>query len=322
MKNQKITVSVGIPAFNEESNIAYLLGSLLAQNQKTYKLKEIVVVSDGSTDQTNQLVTSVQDARIRLIWNKKRMGLNATENRILDFASSDILVIVNADVLIAGKDYIDKIISPFLGSQRVGLVGGGYLALRMSRGWGRVFGNSLEFRRFIYAKLLKPNNIYLCHGSARAFSKAFYKKLRWPNDVPEDAFSYLSAKSCGFRFVYNSRACVYVHPSTKMSDHARQSTRFIRGIAQLKKYFPTNVIDREYHIPFGAILRAILVYLWRRPISTPLYFAAVFAIRATHLMHDSDHSKFLISKSTKKWNHDTLVYNRIRIKNHIFEKNL
>ncbi len=46
-------ISVGVIAYNEENNIANLLDSLLKQSAR---IKEIVVVSSGSTDKTNEIV--------------------------------------------------------------------------------------------------------------------------------------------------------------------------------------------------------------------------------------------------------------------------
>ena len=49
---KKLTVTIGIPAYNEEANVRNLLVSLLAQKETNFKLQEIIVVSDGSTDKT------------------------------------------------------------------------------------------------------------------------------------------------------------------------------------------------------------------------------------------------------------------------------
>ena len=49
-------VSVGIMAFNEEKNMGRLLKALLSQELKKVRIEEIIVVSDGSTDKTNEIV--------------------------------------------------------------------------------------------------------------------------------------------------------------------------------------------------------------------------------------------------------------------------
>jgi len=51
-----ITVSIGIPAYNEEANIGKLLSSLIKQKEAGFIIKEIIVVSDQSTDKTDEIV--------------------------------------------------------------------------------------------------------------------------------------------------------------------------------------------------------------------------------------------------------------------------
>jgi glycosyltransferase involved in cell wall biosynthesis len=46
---KNMTVTIGIPAYNEAANITSLLMALLAQNTPNFKLESIIVASDGST---------------------------------------------------------------------------------------------------------------------------------------------------------------------------------------------------------------------------------------------------------------------------------
>ncbi|NTU73535.1 glycosyltransferase, partial [Candidatus Roizmanbacteria bacterium] len=68
------TLTIGISALNEEQNIICLLNALLSQKNGHYLLSELVVISDGSTDQTVPLVKSIQNKYpvITLIDGKKR----------------------------------------------------------------------------------------------------------------------------------------------------------------------------------------------------------------------------------------------------------
>lgn len=70
-------VSVVIPAHNRAGTIGYCLESILAQ---TYPHFEIVVVDDGSTDDTCKVVQSFQDARIRLLSHPSAKGAQAARN--------------------------------------------------------------------------------------------------------------------------------------------------------------------------------------------------------------------------------------------------
>jgi glycosyltransferase involved in cell wall biosynthesis len=70
----KPTVTIGIPAFNEEANIAHILKALLKQDTSKYILEKIIVSSDASEDNTNAIVKSLKSPLIDLIENTKRDG--------------------------------------------------------------------------------------------------------------------------------------------------------------------------------------------------------------------------------------------------------
>lgn len=98
MKEEKI--SVIIPAYNAEKYIKKCLYSLLNQ---TYKNLEIIVVNDGSQDNTAKIVEQVQkeDSRIILI-NKTNSGVSETRNIGLKNATGKYIGFSDAD------DYLEK----------------------------------------------------------------------------------------------------------------------------------------------------------------------------------------------------------------------
>src|SRR3989344_7160699 len=100
MRNRKkLYVSVGIAAYNEEHNIARLLNSVLTQKLRSVIISEILVISSGSTDNTNSIVKSYADKKynkIKLIRQSKRLGKASAVNLILTRAKKDIIVLVSA----------------------------------------------------------------------------------------------------------------------------------------------------------------------------------------------------------------------------------
>ena len=90
-----ITVSLGITAYNEEKAMPFLLRSLEVQKiPNKFELAEIIIVSSGSTDNTNQIVKSFQekDSRIRLIIEPEKRGKAAALNQIIKSYVGDILI--------------------------------------------------------------------------------------------------------------------------------------------------------------------------------------------------------------------------------------
>lgn len=86
-------ISVVIPLYNKEKSIAATLQTVLNQTFTDY---EIVIVNDGSTDNSVAEVEKVQDARIRLI-HQQNGGVSAARNRGIKEAKGDLIAFLDAD---------------------------------------------------------------------------------------------------------------------------------------------------------------------------------------------------------------------------------
>lgn len=88
-------ISIVIPLFNKESQIYETINSVLAQ---TYKNYEIVIVNDGSTDNSCAIVKSIDDSRIRLI-NQSNSGVATARNRGITEAKGKYIALLDSDDL-------------------------------------------------------------------------------------------------------------------------------------------------------------------------------------------------------------------------------
>jgi len=86
-------VSVIMPAYNAEKYIAEAIKSVVSQSYRTF---ELVVVDDGSTDRTRQIVASFADERIKYI-RKKNGGASSARNRGIEESKGDFLITLDAD---------------------------------------------------------------------------------------------------------------------------------------------------------------------------------------------------------------------------------
>ncbi|MFS0674970.1 glycosyltransferase family 2 protein [Ornithinibacillus sp. 179-J 7C1 HS] len=87
-------VTVFMPVYNCEKYIKDSLESILNQ---TYKNMEILLVNDGSTDNTVHLIEQYDDNRIRLIHNPQNMGIPYTRNIGLKEAKGKYMMIMDSD---------------------------------------------------------------------------------------------------------------------------------------------------------------------------------------------------------------------------------
>lgn len=99
-----IKISVIIPVFNREKYIARCLRSLLNQSmdRKDY---ELIVINDGSKDKTKEVLDMFKDTfkeEIKIIENKKNLGLPATLNAGIKVSEGKYIVRVDSD------DYVNR----------------------------------------------------------------------------------------------------------------------------------------------------------------------------------------------------------------------
>lgn len=81
-------------AYNAEKYIKQAISSILNQSFEDF---ELLIVNDGSTDQTVAAVRSFDDPRIRLIHNESNQGLVFTRNRVLEEARGEFIAVLDSD---------------------------------------------------------------------------------------------------------------------------------------------------------------------------------------------------------------------------------
>lgn len=105
-------VSVVIPVFNEEKDITACLESLLNQ---TYRDMEIIVVDDGSSDKTLEII---KDFPIKIL-KQNHLGPGIARNLGAKEAVGEILVFVDGDMTF-DKKFIEKLVKPIMSGKSIG----------------------------------------------------------------------------------------------------------------------------------------------------------------------------------------------------------
>ncbi|MCT7993937.1 glycosyltransferase [Laspinema olomoucense] len=89
------TISVIIPAYNAEKTIQETIESVLNQ---TFQDFELIIINDGSTDRTLEIISSISDKRITVV-SHSSSGACVSRNRGLFMAKSDYIAFLDADDL-------------------------------------------------------------------------------------------------------------------------------------------------------------------------------------------------------------------------------
>jgi glycosyltransferase involved in cell wall biosynthesis len=92
MKNPKVTVLMSV--YNGEKYLNEAIDSILGQ---TFKDFEFLIINDGSTDKTAEILKSYNDPRIKIINNEKNIGLTKSLNKGLKLARGEYIARQDAD---------------------------------------------------------------------------------------------------------------------------------------------------------------------------------------------------------------------------------
>ena len=115
-------ISIIVPAYNVEKYIKACLDSLINQ---TYSNFEIIVVNDGSIDQTEEILRGYQSNPKFRIYSQKNGGLSAARNRGIKLANGELVCFIDSDDSVK-FDYLEKLAVPFFDDSDVDITVCGY----------------------------------------------------------------------------------------------------------------------------------------------------------------------------------------------------
>jgi glycosyltransferase involved in cell wall biosynthesis len=272
-KFKKPSVTVAVSAFNEEKNIKFFLDSVLSQKQNNYKMRKILVLSDGSTDRTCEIVLSYRSPVIRLVSYKERIGKSSRLNEIYRRVTSDILVQSDCDVVFAGDGVIASLIRPLLEGKKVGMCGGNPLPVKGETFIENAINYSCEAYNIFRQKVRKGNNVFSADGRLLAFKKKVFINTIIPYDmIANDMFMYFATKTKKFEYRFVKEAIVTFRSPTFFADHIQQNTRFVAAPLRMKKYFDVHLVDLECSIPKGIYFKTMLFSFVKHPLHCSIIY--------------------------------------------------
>lgn len=113
-------VSIVMVTYNRAAYIRHAINSVLAQ---TYDAWELIIVDDGSTDETGAIVAAYNDARIRYVLLAQNQGVHAARSRGVAESQGDYIAVLDSDDLWNDKDKLRTQIAFLEAHPEHGLVG-------------------------------------------------------------------------------------------------------------------------------------------------------------------------------------------------------
>lgn len=230
-------VSVVIAAHNEAAVIGTRLDNLLALDYPRDQL-EIVIVSDGSTDATDEIVAGYADRGIRLL-APGRVGKGAALEAAVAASTGDILVFSDANSHYAA-DAIRALVRPFADPD-VGGVAGNQVYLREGESDGTAVGERgyWDFDRLLKRAQSAAGSVTNGTGAIYAIRREHFGPI--PEGVTDDMLNTVRVVDQGRRLVFAEDAVAYepVAPSGELEFRrkVRIMTRSFRALILMRRLF-------------------------------------------------------------------------------------
>jgi cellulose synthase/poly-beta-1,6-N-acetylglucosamine synthase-like glycosyltransferase len=220
-REQRPTVSILIAAHNEEAAIARTLQNKLGLDYPRDQL-EVIVVSDGSTDRTDEIVTGFASQDVVYLRQEPRNGKTAALNLAAQRATGEILVFADANSLYESTA-LRHMVADFT-DPTVGYVTG-TLAYQSSDGSMTASGCGvyMRYENFIRRCETRVGSVVGVNGGIDAVRRSLYEPMQ-PDDLPDLVLPLRVVKS-GYRVVYEPAAMLAEHALGTPQDEYRMRVR-------------------------------------------------------------------------------------------------
>jgi len=228
-------VSIIIPGKNEGKHLYKLIKSL---NEQTYKNTEIIVVDDGSDDETPTIGRGLEKAGLidQFIRNDTRGGKASAANLALRFTKGKFIVHLDADCSY-DRDAIEKIIIPFYFDKKIGGVGGCVNVRNYNRSLVTALQTIEYFDTISIGRVVTSHlGIYrIISGAFGAFRADVVDKVRgWDIGPGLDGDITVKIKKLGYKIYFEQEAiCLTSVPDT-FGKLTRQRLRWDKSLIRFR----------------------------------------------------------------------------------------
>jgi cellulose synthase/poly-beta-1,6-N-acetylglucosamine synthase-like glycosyltransferase len=252
------TVTVIVPAYNEQASLPNKILNLRQIDYPAEKL-QIVFVSDGSTDRTNQILSSLEDPKIEVVLLPKRRGKSEALNVAVSRAHHDILVFSDASTLFA-PDAVKNLTRHF-SNPKVGIVCGALEFERTSesRQTEGVYWGYESMLRLMEARL---GATLTASGALFALRRTAFRSLA-PETMIEDFVIPMNARNLGYTVLYDPEATANELAASSVVGEFTRRVRLAVGSFRALRGFLTTSLDGFTSIAFVShkLLRWVLPFL-------------------------------------------------------------
>lgn len=282
--SKEYSISVLIPAHNEEASIATTIESIKKQ---TVKIDKIIVIDDCSNDKTGEIAKSCGAVVIRT--DSKQGNKAMAQNYALPLVDTDLVVTIDGDTLLH-EDAVKRTL-PYFNDPKAASVCGYVIPQKIETVWER--GRFIEYLFSLSIVKSAQNNIgavIVSSGCFSIFKTEYLKKFKLNNDtMAEDMFLTWQFHTSGLNVYYASDAYCYPLDPPSGNIYFKQANRWYRSFFQnIKKHSLQNnkkfaafvygyMLFQIFFLPLETLL---LLYFWNSLVwqHLLLFFLFVFLL--------------------------------------------
>ena len=224
-------ISISLPAYNEEKSLRATLEALLALDYPADR-RQILVISDASTDRTDEIAREFADRGVQLIRLPHRSGKTAAENAAAHHFRGDVVINTDATIRIPPgslKPLIRVFQDPTVGVASGRDVSVGRGDIETNRGESGYVGYEMGIRRLE----TRVGSIVGASGCFYAIRRELVSDL-FPEALSRDFASPLIARQAGLRTVSVDEAICYVPRTASLQAEFHRKVRTMaRGLETL-----------------------------------------------------------------------------------------
>ncbi|MCP4632287.1 MAG: glycosyltransferase family 2 protein [candidate division Zixibacteria bacterium] len=217
-------VSLLICAYNEEDVIAEKIENALAIDYPSDKL-EIVVVSDGSTDRTNDIVKEIVDPRLNFISYPERGGKAKALNTGMEHIIGEVVIFTDANVMFE-PEALYKLVNVFKDNSIGCAVGN----VQLKSADGSIAGEGLysKYEKAVHTAEGNFSSMITVDGAMYALRREYVKPIP-PDSLTDDWYLATGVLEDDLRIVYVDDAIGYENAAETVSGEFTRKVRMIAG---------------------------------------------------------------------------------------------
>jgi cellulose synthase/poly-beta-1,6-N-acetylglucosamine synthase-like glycosyltransferase len=267
-------ISITVPAFNEEGTIRGTIESLLALDYPADR-RQILVVSDASTDGTDDIVREYADRGVQLFRVARRAGKTAAENAARGELTGEIIVNTDASVRIH-RDAIKGLVTCF-GDTKVGVASGRDVSTAPEEASANVGeAGYVGYEMWVRALETRVQSIVQASGCLYAVRREIHDRA-FPEHLTRDYGAPALAREAGLKSVSVDAALCYVPRQRSLrKEYRRKARTMTRGLKTV--WYRRGLLNPFKYGIYSLMVLSHKLFRWLVPVALGIATVAVLGL--------------------------------------------